>query len=988
MLDEAGYTCKTEGGNMKITRGSYVAMRGVKRSGLYVLLGKIVTKTPGAAMVNESSKDMTNLWHKRLGHISEKGLYYLNKQNVFGTDMVSKLEFCENCVLGKQHRLSFNLSTNRSRSILDYLHADLWGPAKVQTQGGNRYFLSIIDDYSRKVWIYLLKNKSDAFTNFKQWKLLVENQTNKKVKALRTDNGLEFCNLEFDNFCKENGIMRHRTVKHTPQQNGVAERMNRTLLEKVRCMLVSSGLPNLFWGEAVMTAAYLVNRSPSTAIELKTPEYMWTGKNPDYSNLRVFGCAAYAHQVEGKLEPRSVKCIFLGYPQGTKGYRLWVRDTNGYKVIVSRDVIFDEHSMPCRSVNVVGTGTEIDQGKRMLDLPFEVETDPSHDQATQTIQHVVVSEADHESPTPSQSDEEDGDEQQQMTPSSSNQRMSATTSYLLTRDRANRVIKPNPKYQYADIAAYALLSYKEISENEPRTYSEAMKSKQSQQWQQAMKEEMQSLHDNQTWTLVPSPKNQRIVDCKWIFKVKEGMTSTEPVRFKARLVAKGFTQVEGVDYNEIFSPVVKYTTIRTVLALVTQFNWELEQLDVKTAFLHGDLDETIYMRQPEGFEVFKKGTELVCLLKKSLYGLKQSPRQWYKRFDTFVVNSGFQRSNFDSCLYFKGVNGEDPIYLLLYVDDMLLAGPSFKTIQHVKGLLKSEFDMKELGEARRILGISISRNRSGSIMKLDQTSYMQKVLSKFSMDNAKPASIPLGGHYKLSAEQCPTSEQEKEDMARVPYSNAVGSVMYNMICTRPDLAHSISSLSRYMANPGREHWEALKWLLRYIKATVNEGLVYRGGKEAVELIGYVDADYAGDRDRRRSTTAYVFTLCGCCVSWKSQLQPIVALSTTEAEYIAATEAAKEAIWLKGLLTELQVLRQDVILYSDSQSAIHLCKNPVFHERSKHIQVKYHFIRDMIAQDVFKLKKIPTEFNPSDMGTKILPLSKFNTCKSLLNIDSG
>ena len=227
-----------------------------------------------------------------------------------------------------------------------------------------------------------------------------------------------------------------------------------------------------------------------------------------------------------------------------------------------------------------------------------------------------------------------------------------------------------------------------------------------------------------------------------------------------------------------------------------------------------------------------------------------------------------------------------------------------------------------------------------------------------------------------------------EDMVSVPYSSAIGSVMYTMICTRPDLAHSISLLSKYMSNPGRSHWEALKWLLRYIKGTVNEGLVYHSSKKGVELTGFVDSDYAGDRDKRRSTTAYVFTLCGNCVSWKSQLQSVVALSSTEAEYIAATEAAKEAIWIKGLLMELTLLQTEVVIYSDSQSAIHLCKNPVFHERSKHIQVKFHFIRDMINQKVFRLEKIPTELNPSDMGTKVLPVSKFNICKSLLNIGSS
>ena len=219
-------------------------------------------------------------------------------------------------------------------------------------------------------------------------------------------------------------------------------------------------------------------------------------------------------------------------------------------------------------------------------------------------------------------------------------------------------------------------------------------------------------------------------------------------------MAKGFNQVEGIDYYEIFSLVVKYTTIRTVLALVVPFNWELEQMDVKTTFLHGELEETIYMRQPEGFEVKGKGAELVCLLKKSLYSLKQSPRQWYKRFDTFIIEAGFKRSCYDSCLYFKGVNSKETIYLLLYVDDMLV-GPSYKAIQEVKSILKTEFDMNDLGGAKKILRISITRNRNNSTMKLSQFPYIQKIISKFSMENAKEANVPLGGHYKLSADQNP-----------------------------------------------------------------------------------------------------------------------------------------------------------------------------------------------------------------------------------------
>lgn len=452
-------------------------------------------------------------------------------------------------------------------------------------------------------------------------------------------------------------------------------------------------------------------------------------------------------------------------------------------------------------------------------------------------------------------------------------------------------------------------------------------------------------------------------------------------------MVKGYTQKERIDYNEIFSPVVKYTTIRTMLTLVAHFNWELEQLDVKTAFLHGELDEKIFMDQPKGFENKQKPNH-VCFLKRSLYGLKQSPRQWYKRFDLFVQTIGFKRSEFDHCLYYQGSMNNNYVFLLLYVDDMLLIGPNLKLLNSIKTTLSNEFDMKDLGNAKRILGMEIKRDRSNSLLLVHQAPYIIKILKKFGVIECKLVSLPLGNHFVLSKEQSPANEEEEEYMKNVPYSNAIGSVIYLMVCTRPDLAFTVSTLSRYMSNPGPTHWEALKWLFKYLKGTCNVGLVYKFSTEGVKLKGFTDANYAGDRDNRKSTSSYVFTLCESCISWKSQLQHVVALSTTESEYIAATEAFKESMWFKGMLNELGVLDNDVTIYSDSQSAIHLCKNPVFHERNKHIDVRLHFIRDMISQELVKLEKILSEYNPADMGTKVLPLAKFRSCLDLLNIGTN
>jgi len=387
------------------------------------------------------------------------------------------------------------------------------------------------------------------------------------------------------------------------------------------------------------------------------------------------------------------------------------------------------------------------------------------------------------------------------------------------------------------------------------------------------------------------------------------------------------------------------------------------------------------MDQPEGFIVPGK-EEYVCKLKRSLYGLKQSPRQWNKRFDSFMLAHSFKRSKYDSCVYIKHVNGS-PIYLLLYVDDMLIAAKSKIEITKLKKLLSSGFDMKDLGSAKKILGMEISRDRKSGLLFLSQQNYIKKVLQRFNMQNAKAVSTPIAPHFKLSAAQCPSTDAKIEYMSRVPYSSAVGSLMYAMVCSRPDLSYAMSLVSRYMSNPGKEHWRAVQWIFRYLRGTADSCLKF--GRTDKGLIGYVDSDYAADLDRRRSLTGYVFTVGSCAVSWRATLQSVVALSTTEAEYMAICEACKELIWLKGLYAELCGVESCISLHCDSQSAIYLTKDQMFHERTKHIDIKYHFVRDVIEEGKLKVCKISTHDNPADMMTKPIPVAKFELCSSLVGL---
>jgi hypothetical protein len=350
-----------------------------------------------------------------------------------------------------------------------------------------------------------------------------------------------------------------------------------------------------------------------------------------------------------------------------------------------------------------------------------------------------------------------------------------------------------------------------------------------------------------------------------------------------------------------------------------------------------------------------------------------------------MLKIDYTRCLYDCCVYYHVFKDGEIILLLLYVDDMLIACKDMSKIQELKKQLGDEFDMKDLGAAQKILGIEIRRDRKAGKIWLSQEKYILRVLQRFNMDEAKVVSTPLAAHFQLSAKQRPSSQKEIDEMKDVPYASAVGCLMYAMICTRPDLAQALSVVSKYMSNPGKPHWQAVKWILRYLKGTKQLGIMFERKQEVACVAGYVDSDYAGDLDRRRSTTGYVFTCGGGPVSWKATLQAVTALSTTEAEYMALTEASKEAIWLNGLVSGLGIQQESVVVKCDSQSAIHLTKNPVFHVRTKHIDVRYHRIRDWVESGEIIVEKVHTNDNATDCLTKPVTAEKFRHCLNLLKI---
>ncbi|KAK2391898.1 putative mitochondrial protein [Trifolium repens] len=916
--------------------------------------------------------------HRRLGHPS------LDKLKVL-IPHLSHLKSlnCESCQLGKHVRASFPSSANkRSMSPFDIVHSDVWGPSRVPSNLGYRYYVTFIDDFSRCTWITLLKDRSQLFGAFQTFCSEIRNQFGKTIRILRSDNAKEYFSTPFNSFMASHGIIHQSSCPHTPQQNGVAERKHRHLVDTARTLLINAHAPLKFWGDAILTACHLINRMSSSVLDNEIPYSLLFPKDPLYVvPLRVFGSTCFVHDLSpgrDKLSARAVKCVFLGYSRTQKGYRCYSPSTHSF--YVSADVTFFEDTpffaSPTTSDSTMDV-TDVTTSEVMPIPLFEpsisTHNPPESQGKPEFHRYGIVYERRHvEAPKITPIDSSDSAPQTIAIDSNDSDTVPISSPVEVPVEPSDDLpiaLHKGKRSTANPYPVYNFLSYHRLSPSYvafvsalssvsiPKTVHEALSHP---GWKQAMIDEMIALESNQTWELVPLPPGKSVVGCRWVFNVKVGPDG-QIDRLKARLVAKGYTQVYGQDYSDTFSPVAKMTSVRLFLAMAAMKRWPLFQLDIKNAFLHGDLEEEIYMEQPPGF-VAQRGRSLVCKLQKSLYGLKQSPRAWFGRFSKVLQQFGMIRCESDHSVLVKCSSSNKYIYLVVYVDDIVITGDDNDGIKALKQHLFQNFQTKDLGPLRYFLGIEVAQSKSG--IAISQRKYALDILEETGLMDCKPVDTPMDPNVKL----LPDQGEPYSDPSR--YRRLVGKLNY-LTLTRPDISFPVSVVSQFLNSPCESHWNAVVRILKYIKRAPGKGLVFTDNGHT-NIVGYSDADWAGDPNDRRSTSGYCIFIGGNLISWKSKKQTVVSRSSTEAEYRAMAHATCELVWLKHLLQELHFCEVGQMeLVCDNQSALHLSSNPVFHERTKHIEVDCHFIREKIISGVIRTSFVNSKDQLADIFTKSL-----------------
>ncbi|GJT38378.1 putative RNA-directed DNA polymerase [Tanacetum coccineum] len=941
-----------------------------------------------------------SMWHQRLGHPADQVLSVLNKTLNLDSQSVPD-HLCDTCNEAKQTREPFSLSDHKSTKLGQLIHLDVWGPYKVTSRDGFRYFLTVVDDFSRAIWTYMLKGKDDVYDSIVNFTNMLSNQFETKVKKFRSDNGSEFVNNKLQNFLNEKGILHQTSCVYTPQQNGIVERKHRHLLNVARSLMFQGELPLYLWPECILTTVYLINRTPSSVLSGKSPFYLVYGHDPSLSHLRVFGCLCYATILnnQDKFSSRSERCVFIGYSNSKKGYKLLSLENKS--ILFSRDVKFYETVFPFKMKNnpqkvVFESGITSDLNhKNFFDnldpkRPNDEGRVTLNDDGTELTpesQDIVDSEATsmsentHPEGNVSQetivSDETDlvgefNDNTESISEISDlpvNTIRRSTRQTKLPSSLNDFIINGKVKYGVEKVVNYANLNHSSLcfasslnKSVEPTCYEHVILDS---NWIDAMNTEIEALNKNHTWIITDLPANRKPIKCKWIYKIKY-KSNGDIERYKARLVAKGFSQREGIDYDETFSHVVKMTTIRCVIALSVKNEWPLFQLDVNNAFLYGDLDEEIYMTIPQGFSDKTNKTK-VCKLVKSLYGLKQTPRKWNEKLVGVLKEHGFVQSVNDHSLFTMSRDNKF-IALLVYVDDIVITGNCVDEIDQFKTYLKSKFNIKDLGSLKYFLGIEVIK--TGKDLCLTQRKYCLELLKEFGLLGCKPSSTPM--EPKSVLPHIATDSDPYLDNI-TGYQQLLGKLIY-LTHTRPDISYSVHCLAQHMHSPLKSHLNCALNVLRYLKNAPGKGIKYAHSKNDNTLVGFSDADWAKCIKTRKSVTGYYVFLNNCFISWKSKKLNTLSRSSTEAEYRSMASAACEIIWIQKLLLDLNVkITLPVDLFCDNKSALQLAINHVFHERSKHFEIDVHFIREKIAKGILKTKKICSSDQTADILTKHLPV---------------
>ena len=989
-------------------------------------------------------KDPT-LWHHRLGHRNFRDIELLAGGLAKGMMTSSRAltpsdrrRCCSTCEIAKARKQPFPASSEpRTKEVLSLVVSDVCGKMQVPSLGGAEYFVVFVDVASEKIFTYLLRKKSDVLANFMRFQAWAERKTGKKLKTLRTDNGGEYLSREFKELFAGSGVEHQTTVPYCSPQNGIAERRHYTLMNSVRSMLRHSGLGKEYWGAAVLYATDIANSCPSASDCTTTPSSSFGGDHSatDVSMFRVFGCDCYALQPHRrKLDDRAKPLVFIGLARNQKGWKLY--DPRKRAISTHRHVTFNEHSFTHHKMTRKDSDSELANIDLSSFLPTSAEEpeaevresiadgeEPaSRPEANEPVVRLEPRRSSRRrqppqpfwinKPSEPSDDQRNGDQEHQppagsdssesnddVTPEDSffdfgsdggdGVTQEAAQSHLIhslsaVREALFEIDQTEASNRGDAFQAYESLCMNAADKSDmytPSTYFDAMRCEDREKWKRAIEVELEAIKRNQVMVEVPRvPAGHKAIGAKWIFKIKYNKDGSVD-KYKARLVCQGFRQQQGLDYNETFAPVVRLDSLRLLLALAaTDPEVEILHLDAISAFLNGRLKEKIYMKAPPGVPSDSGFFQLL----RTLYGLKQAPREWHAVVEAFLVgNPGFSKVKSASCLYVKR-EGTRWCIVALYVDDLVIAGHPQLT-SPIRSALMNEFAMTDNGELSFCLGLEVQRNSATASIRVSQQQYASNILERYGMANCKEAPTPAAESIRLTSDMSPKTAREREqlrvDFKDLPYRAVVGSLLY--LCnTRPDLQFAVGQVSRFSEDPGRQHYMALKRILRYVRGTSSYGIVYTGG-QGVVLGGSTDADWAGDPETRRSTSGYIITLGGAPVSWRSSRQKCLATSSCEAEYVAACAASQDLVWLRRVLDELGFVQEGPsILFEDNQGCIRHAKNQTDHGRMKHIDVKKFFVRELVQAGEIELRYIPTEEMPADIMTKALGRLKFGRCRQL------